>query len=244
MNQYNAKNFIASTSQAFGMHAGPTNRPEGQPVRVMVADDHQIVLIGVTSLFAADSRLEVVAQVNSVAGLLDALEAHPCDVLICDYAFDGDPDQDGLGLLSRIRRKHPDVRIIVMTAHDDLSMVRRVLMLGVAGFFSKASNDFSLLPNAVLDVARGDNYFDPKTLQALVRHTFNNNSQSVPLLTAKLTPREIEVARLFATGMAVTQIAATMHRSLKTISTQKKSAMVKLGAKNDIEFVEAFKMNF
>lgn len=133
------------------------------------------------------------------------------------------------------------MKIILLTAHDDIMIVQQALRLGVVGFLSKVSEEFSSLPTVIESILEGKIYLDPKTSEQMVRHMIANQTSSGSSSSAGLSPREMEVLRLFGRGMTVTEIAQYTNRSLKTISTQKKNAMIKLGARNDVELLNAFR---
>ncbi len=209
--------------------------------RVVVADDHLVVVIGITKVLESEPDVYCVATATSIAGLMQVLQEAPCDVLVCDYSFDGDPEPDGLQLLERIRRLYPDVKIILLTAHDDVMIVQQALRLGVVGFLSKVSEEFASLSTVIDSILAGKIYLDPKTSEQMVRHMVVNQASDGSVSSAGLSPRETEVLRLFARGMTVTEIAQYTNRSLKTISSQKKNAMIKLGARNDVELLNAFR---
>jgi len=221
-----------------------SNDPPASRTHVVVADDHPVVVTGIRKMLESVPDLIVTAAVVSIAQLFKALEEVACDVLICDYSFEVGDEPDGLRLLERIRRLYPQVRIILLTAHDDLAIVQRAMQLGVAGFLSKSSEEFSDLPSLVGRVMGGEKYLDAVTSKVLLQHVMNHNLPAPSLSALQLSDREMEVARLFVKGMSVTEIAQYTHRSIKTISTQKKKAMIKLGAANDVELINVFNQLF
>ena len=168
------------------------------------------------------------------------LDKTECDVLICDYAFADDNKPDGLLLFDRLLRSFPKLKVIAYTMHDNFPSVKRALDLGLHGFVSKAS-DLDCLVSAINAVMLGEIYTDPKTTQVLLKRILAGTSFS---LQKPLSARETEVVRMLANGMKVGQIASITNRSLKTISTQKKSAMKKLGTDTNVQLIEEFKKMF
>lgn len=209
--------------------------------RVVVADDHLVVVMGLRKVLESEPGVYLVATATSISGLMQVLREAPCDILVCDYSFDGDTEPDGLQLLERVRRLYPDVKIILLTAHDDVMIVQQALRLGVVGFLSKVSEEFSSLSTIIDSILDGKIYLDPKTSEQMMQHMLTNLTPGGSPPSAGLSPREMEVLRLFARGMTVTEIAQYTDRSLKTISSQKKNAMIKLGARNDVELLNAFR---
>ncbi|MBV4465850.1 response regulator transcription factor [Pseudomonas sp. SWRI79] len=211
---------------------------------IIVADDHPVVVLGISKMLDEVKDFHLVATATAISGLFESLAQVSCDLLICDYSFEDDEEPDGLLLLERIRRLYPDIKIMLLTAHDDLVIVQRAIRIGIDGFLSKSSGDFSALPAVIARVLQGEKYLDPDTSKMLVQHMMSNNLPTSTLSTTQLTARELEVVRMFARGMSVTDIAQQTDRSVKTISTQKKKAMLKLGAENDVELVNAFNQLF
>jgi two-component system, NarL family, captular synthesis response regulator RcsB len=220
---------------------GSAARDSLPQTRLVVADDHPVVALGISKVLEGHPRIRLVKAATSISELIEILQNNACDVLICDYSFVDDCEPDGMQLLERIRRLYPDVRIVVLTANDSLAVVRRAMHLRVAGFVSKLSHDFAALPEVIERVMRGERYLDPHTSKMVIQRMLDSEDNSRVQPSAQLTAREMEVMRLFASNMSVTDIAKHTNRSLKTISTQKNKAMIKLGARNDVELVNAFK---
>ncbi|NHH79177.1 response regulator transcription factor [Burkholderia gladioli] len=162
-------------------------------------------------------------------------------MLICDYAFDQAGAFDGLPLIECIKRSHTELRILMLTMHDDPALVRKLFGIGVRGFLCKANATFSRLAAAVRTVATDQRYIDPEVAVALSGAQLGFLSKQGEGRRATLTKREYEVVRLFARGMRVSEIARQVYRSVKTVSTQKASAMKKMAVRNDIELVVQFR---
>ncbi len=209
-------------------------------INVMVADDHPVVVMGISKMVGGVGDLNLVATATTISGLFQQLHTSECDVLICDYSFEDDEEPDGMLLLERIRRLYPSLNIILLTSHDDLMIVRRALQLGVAGFLSKVSEELSILPEVIRRVQNGERYLDASTSKLMIDNMIANQTSRQTRVPTELTSRELEVLRLFSRGMSVTEISQYTSRSIKTISTQKKRAMIKLGASNDVELVNVF----
>ncbi|WP_045727775.1 MULTISPECIES: response regulator transcription factor [unclassified Xanthomonas] len=201
-------------------------------IRVGIADDHPIVLLGVTSVLKDNLDIEVVFSCDAIDQLLRSLAEQPVDVLLCDYEFESDPQADGLHLLQRLRRFSPNMRLLVLSAHTAPSIVSAALQLGASGFIGKSRADFGNLVAAVRDVASGRLYV-PSSLSAALLSTRYSRSGATGVNT--LSAKEAAVARMTADGLSLGEIAARLKRSPKTISNQKIAAMRKLGVKNDVE---------
>ncbi|MEH3481080.1 MULTISPECIES: response regulator transcription factor [Enterobacter] len=208
-------------------------------IRVIIADDHTVVQLGVAKLLESEPGIQVVGVTGTVDGLLKMLRSTPCEVLICDYSFHKDPEPDGMALLEKVRRYFPEINVILLSSYDSVVIVREVLQIGVKAFISKSSQELARLPDIIRKVMNGEQCIDQKTSQELIKYMLEA-PQSSKSGILKLSPREMEVVRLFIRGMTVTEIAQYTSRSLKTISTQKKKAMEKLGVKSDSELTEVY----
>ncbi|AXW64655.1 DNA-binding response regulator (plasmid) [Ralstonia solanacearum] len=201
-------------------------------IKVGIADDHPIVLLGATSMLKDHPDIEVVFTCETIEQLLEQLVEHPVDILLCDYEFESDPQADGLHLLQRLRRLVPETRILLLSAHSTPSIVSATLSLGASGFIGKSRADFGNLATAVRKVASGSLYV-PGSLSAALLSARYGKSGIVGM--EALSTREVIVAQMTADGLTIGEIAARLRRSPKTISNQKVAAMKKLGVKNDVE---------
>ncbi|AZN35907.1 response regulator transcription factor [Iodobacter ciconiae] len=212
--------------------------------QVIIADDHPLIIFAVTKVLENVKEVQLAGSASSASGLLQLLQQVSCDVLLCDYSFDKEGELDGLQLIKQIQDLYPQIKIVVLTAHHDVAIALRILSLKVAGFISKSAGEFSGLPFVIEQVQMGKSYIDPVTLDALTLHQLNNGKSSESLSEIPLSEREEEVLRLFASGMSITEIALHTKRSVKTISAQKKNAMIKLGVGNVVELLDAVKRLF
>ncbi len=202
-------------------------------LRIILADDHPVVRIGARALIESSGVGEVTAEANNPDELLHALEDHPCDVLVTDFAMPGGQQPDGFAMLGLIRRRHPDLPILMLSMANNLGILRMAVSAGVLGLIDKASS-LDELPQALQTVHRGAPYVS----RGLKERIAELGSESVAAGGKQPSPREIEVLRLLASGLSVTEIAAQLSRSVTTISRQKGDAMRKLGISNDAELFE------
>jgi two-component system capsular synthesis response regulator RcsB len=209
----------------------------GNSTRIILADDHPVVLMGIRALLEDHGEgLRVVGEAVDARGLHDLLEQERCDLLITDYCMPGampgkGEGEDGLMLLHALRRQYPDMRIIVLTMVGNAALIRGMLAVGVDGVVNKTALSRELLL-AVRAVLQDRDYLCERTQAAL------GMSGPAVVEPARLSRREAEVVRLFASGMSVTQIAERLHRSVKTVSKQKNDAIRKLGLAGDAQLYE------
>lgn len=203
---------------------------DNKPMRVILADDHPIFLIGLKVVIEQGHRAQVIAEARAPDELLEKLREHSCDLLITDFMMPVEDQNDGLRLLARIRREHPTLPIIVVTMLNNAGLFHSMLALDIQGLLSKASMA-NELPAAIDSVSRGKPFIADSVQQSL-REAADYGSDTLVALQ-DLSPRELEVIRLFATGISVGAIAVQLNRSKQTVSAQKVSAMRKLGLSND-----------
>lgn len=201
-------------------------------IRVAVADDHPAILFGVKHEFANNRSILVDGLVRNSSDLIDLLNRNRIDVLVCDYAMPDGHYGDGLALFSLIQQRYPHVRIVVLTMLENPAILQ-TLMTEVRCVVSKSdlTNHLSL---AVYAAFANGRYASPTVERILRTIEPARRSADGP---QPLTSRELEVVRLFVTGLTVNEIAARLHRSKKTISTQKSAAMRKLNIEREVDLV-------
>ncbi|HDO1314433.1 response regulator transcription factor [Aeromonas veronii] len=201
--------------------------------KIILADDHPLILTGIRSLIdQITPHCEVIAEAYQVSDLLKLLQQHHCDLLITDFSMPGDIRCDGMVMIQQLRRDYPTLPIIVLTQLQNSGLLQSLIQEGVKGLILKKSV-INELADAIRQILLGHHYIGP-TVQMLLANAGITDPDSIN----PLTPKESEVVRLLATGMSVTQVADYLHRSVKTISTQKKSAMTRLGLQSDSELFQ------
>lgn len=199
-------------------------------LRIILADDHPIVRSGVRALLEGHANTTLVAEVGSPADLIEAIHAHPCDIVITDFSMPGGQVADGLHMLGLIHRRWPTLPVIVLTMVNNAGVLNSILGTGVRGLLGKA-DALTELTLAVQAVSHGRDYLSAGIRKTLDMARSGTNLSAQPVLSR----RETEVLRLFASGFTVSEIASQLSRSVKTISRQKMDGMAKLGLKSDLD---------
>jgi two-component system, NarL family, captular synthesis response regulator RcsB len=166
--------------------------------------------------------------------LVEMLRRASADVVVTDLSMPGGQYGDGLALVGYLRRHFPALRIIVLTMLGNGALLRRLFEAGVMTIVGKC-DDFAHIGLAVRHAVRGARHISPSLRVALECARADSGRAAV---TPALSSREIEVVRLFAAGLSVTEIGMQLNRSIKTISSHKMSALRKLGVKRDAELIE------
>jgi two-component system, NarL family, captular synthesis response regulator RcsB len=195
-------------------------------IRVVVADDHPVIRMGIEAMLDDMPSIKRVGSVADSTQLIALLDAQPCDVLVTDYAMPGGQHGDGVELIAFIRQRHPDLRIVMLTGIEKLALIRSLTAHGVNAILSK-SDDMAHLRAAIQAAHCNRRYFSPRIADML---------KALPVTgPARLSQRESEVIALYVGGYSINAIAEKLQRSKQTISTQKVSAMRKLGIENDAD---------
>lgn len=198
------------------------------PIRVIIADDHPVVRLGVRAMLEGAGRYRVVAEAASADELLCALERAPCDVLITDFSMPGGTAPDGQAMLAMIHRRYPGLPVVLMTMFTNVPTLRMAMKNGVRGVIDKACSLLEI-PRAISEVLNGSAYV------SALRAELCSGDEETGSMCACLSPKELEVLRLYASGLSITRIAARLDRSISTISRQRISAMNKLGIRAESE---------
>lgn len=201
---------------------------EPEIIRVLVVDDHALHRDGTRQILEQHSDLEVVGDADSGESALALVnELHP-DVVLMDIRL---PGMNGIEATRRIRRDHPDVPVLMVTAYDDSEYVRGALDAGAAGYLSKTAPGRKLV-EAVRGVAAGTTVLDPAMLTRLL------SEANRPRTTANsLTERELAVLKLLVDGLHNKQIARQLGISLRTVERHCDNIYDKLGVGSRTEAV-------
>ncbi|NUT76534.1 response regulator transcription factor [Pseudomonas sp. C1C7] len=197
-------------------------------MRVIIADDHPVVLIGLRMLINLGGNCVIVGEAEGPDSLLKLLSTTPCDLLITDFSMPGNLQSDGLKMLGKVRRGYPHLPVILVTMHAHVTTLRAALAQGVMAIIAKGASARDL-PMAIRSVAEGRPFISESLRAALDQARVDARTTS-PALSAK----ELEVVRMLASGMTVSEIAGYFKRSVSTISKQKTMAMQRLGISTDV----------
>jgi DNA-binding NarL/FixJ family response regulator len=187
--------------------------------RVLLADDHTIVVQGLASLLRED--FDLVGTVGDGEALIDAAQRLRPDVIVADIAM---PLMDGLEALRQLKATRLDARVIFLTMHADAQLATEALRAGASGYVLKHSAGEELI-TAIQEVLQGRTYLTPLIAQDVITTLMASEKQA----TVTLTPRQREVLRLIAEGRRMKEIAATLQLSTRTVETHKYEMMRALG---------------
>ena len=195
---------------------------------VMLVDDHQVVCAGLKSMISAQPDLGVVAEASSGKQALEQLRTIPMDVLLLDLQLS---DMSGLDVLRYVRSHYPTTKILVISSYPESQFGLNVLRGGASGFISKGAEPTELM-RALRTVARGGRYVGPELTEQLVS---GMNGDGTSPLHGSLSEREFQIFCKIAEGESVSQIAARLFLSVKTVSTYRRRILDKMTMKSNAD---------
>ena len=196
--------------------------------KVLIVDDHPVVLSGCRSLFASDNTVKIEEATDAKSGHRAYLARKP-DVTVIDIKL---PDVSGFELMRRIRKEDPEARIIMFSMNDDPALVVHAIEMGAQGYVWKG-DDPRMLVKAVRKVAAGGNFISPQLADAV---TFSGASiKANP--ASQVTARELEILRLLGRGGKIAEVANALEISYKTVANSTSLLKQKLGAKSHSDLI-------
>lgn len=205
-----------------------------QKIRVVLADDHPIVLAGLRNLIEAETDLDLVGEATNGQAALITIQDKKPDAAVVDISM---PEISGIDLATRLAKETPDVRVLVLTLYEERSFVMRALAAGVRGYVLKRSAAENLV-HAIRAVMQGELYIDP-SLTDEIRQGVTKASDTSPQVSdaRDLTDREASVLKFLARGLTIKEIAGRLDLSAKTVDTYKARASEKLKLKSRADII-------
>ena len=196
--------------------------PIPQHVRVVLADDHELVRSGIKSLLSMVDGVEVIAEASDGSELIKLVDSLAPDLVMTDISM---PGMDGITAIGEIHKCHPQVKLLVLSMYDTVDFVKRAVANGACGYLMKDAPPFEL-EQAVRSVMATGSYYSPVIAQRLLQ-------PSEPTADDELTQRQVEILKLIAQGRASKEIAFELGLSPKTVDVHRARIMDRLHL-NDI----------
>lgn len=197
-------------------------------MRIVLVDDHGIIIDGVKSILSKESDLEVVYTANQASDILEYLKQHTFDMLITDFSM---PEMDGLTLIRTVKRVLPGVKIIVLSMHDEVHLAKEILKSGVDGYVLKKDTQQELI-KAIHEVKAGRVYLSSDINKLLIMNLDNPDEGRL------LTEREREIVKLIAKEYSNKQIAEALFISERTVETHRKNIFRKTGTNSLVGLIK------
>jgi DNA-binding NarL/FixJ family response regulator len=199
-------------------------------IRVLLADDHAMVRNGLKEILESTGDIVVAAEATNGHEALARVRDTELDIGVLDLSM---PGRSGVELIKLIKAERPKLRLLVLSMHSEEQYAVRAVRAGAAGYLTKESAADELV-TAIRRIAGGGAYISPETAERLVLES-NTGSEGLP--HTQLSNREYEVFRALVAGRSVTDIAAGLNLSVKTISTHKSRILDKMRLSNQSDLV-------
>ena len=200
-------------------------------IRVLIADDHDIVREGVKQIVSDTNDIVVGAEARTGGEVIAEVRRGTCDVVVLDLNL---PDRAGLEILSQVRTLAPHLPVLIFSMHRQPSYATRALKAGAAGYVSKDSARAHLVA-AIRKVARGERFLTPDLAESVAFGVVDEQGENVH---ERLSGREFQVLCLIAAGKPPRDIASELHLSVRTVATHRARLLAKMGLKNNAQLVQ------
>lgn len=201
-------------------------------IRVLIADDHAIVRAGLRALINGEQGMELVGEATHGEEAIQLAQTAKPDVIVLDLSM---PGLDGIQAARKIKQEQPDVRILILTIHEDEALLREAMKAGASGYIIKHAAETELIA-AIHSVLMDDIYIHPKMIRALLVEP-EGRKQSASNPADILTPREMEILLRIVQGYTNRQIAEELSISVRTVEGHRSNLTSKLGLSSRVELV-------
>ena len=200
--------------------------------RVLIVDDHAIVRAGLRALLLEEETFELVGEALGGYEAIEMVEKIKPDVLILDLSM---PDLDGISVTRQLKPQFPDLKILILTLHEDEALLKEALKAGASGYILKRAAEAELI-SAIHVIIRGDLYVDPSMLRGLIEESQKPQVELDPLMES-LTSREMEILKLLVEGYTNRQVGQELNISIRTVEGHRANISDKLGLRSRVELV-------
>lgn len=203
------------------------------PIRVLIVDDHTIVRTGLRALIKGEAGMDLVGEATCGEEAIKLARELQPDILVLDLSL---PDMDGIQITRKLKQDQPDVRVLILTVHEDEALLRESMRAGASGYVIKHAAESELIA-AIHTLEIGGMYVHPKMVGGLFTEPEppKSSSQANTSTMDLLTPREIDVLRLIVQGYTNRQIAEELALSVRTVEGHRSNLTEKLGMHSRVE---------
>lgn len=200
-------------------------------MKIIVADDHQLIREGIKRILAGQPDVTAVAEAENAQQVLDLVRSGNWDIVVLDIKL---PGKSGLDVLKELKDERPKLPVLILSMYPEEQFAVRVIRAGASGYLSKASAGDELL-NALNKIYRGEKYISKEVADILADAIDDRGDRPGHML---LSDREFEVFRMIGAGKPVGEIAAELSLSVKTVSTYRSHILEKMKLKNNAEIMQ------
>ena len=197
-------------------------------IKLLIADDHKIILDGLVMLLSLEPTFEIVGTAHNGTEVIAKVdELDELDVLIMDINM---PEMDGIEVTRALKKKYPEIRILILSMYNRSEFVKTLISIGVDGYILKHSGKV-ILYQAINQLYLGERFFSEQILDNLIETPIETN-EVIDIARVELSDREKEVVKLIAQEKSTAEIAEALFLSPHTINSHRKSILNKLAVKN------------
>lgn len=196
--------------------------------KIVLVDDHQMLIDGIKSLLNGVENFEVIAEFTSAKKLLENIKKLNPYIVITDINM---PEMNGIELTQELKKEYPTIKILALSMHGDKAMISKMIDAGVSGYILKNTGKAELL-EALEQISNGNSFYSHEVANELI-HAKQNNTEII-----NLTPREIEIIQLIAKENSNAQIADKLCISERTVETHRKNIFRKTNTKSVLGLVK------
>jgi DNA-binding NarL/FixJ family response regulator len=207
---------------------------EGRKARILLVDDHPIVLLGLSHLINQQPDMTVCGEAKTAESALNAIETLKPDLMIVDISLKG---TNGLDLIKRAKRLAPELPTLVLSIHDEMFYAERALRVGALGYVMKQELTKKLVV-AIRRVLNKEIYLSGAMSTALLSQIIKGRSEKAPSRGEPLSDRELEIFQMIGQGQGTRQIAEKLKLSVKTVESHREHIKEKLRLKNATELLQ------
>jgi two-component system response regulator NreC len=208
-----------------------------EKVRIILADDHQLVRSGIANLLIGETFLEIIGEASDAPECLSLIEQEPPDVAILDIAM---PGMSGIELTRKICLQYPSVQVLILSMYTSEEFIFNAINAGARGYLPKNTSRKELI-DAIRAIAKGEEYY-AESISNVILKSYIKKAQSGPddarNKENQLSKREMEVLRLFAEGFSNQEIADKLFISIRTVESHKNHIMQRLELKSSVDLVK------
>lgn len=201
--------------------------------KIILADDHDILLDSLEGLLSSEDDLEIIGKVNSGLELIERVNISVPDLCIVDMDM---PGMNGLVASENLLAKYPDIKIMILSMHSESSLIKNMVKLGICGYLTKTT-DRDEFVFAIRQILKGKSYFSNKILEAVAKEDSPGAGQDDLSKISALSEREREIVQLVCEGLTNKQIGEKLFVSHKTVDNHRTNIMRKLEVRNVVELI-------
>ncbi len=201
-------------------------------IKVLIADDHAIVRAGLRALLNSEPSMELVGEATGGYEAIELAGKSNADILVLDISMS---DLDGISVTKKIKSQFPDLRILILTVHEDEALLRESIKVGASGYVLKRAAETELI-SAIHAIIGGALYVDPSMVRILLSDEIKPTA-TLPEPVEPLTHREKEILKLIVQGYTNRQVGEELNISMRTVEGHRANLAAKLGLHSRVELV-------